>query len=78
MGYEIWDRDACALVADFDDLNGALDFLREMLRPMNVADATKAVDPLQLVRVTDEGRKTEVVHHGVDLLNLIFASPVAH
>ena len=77
MGYEIWDRDACALVADFDDLDGALDFLREMLRNMNAAAATQAVDPLQLVRVTDDGRTTEVVNKGVDLLSLIFAPAIA-
>ena len=77
MGYEIWDRDACALVADFDDVDGALDFLREMLRTMNAADAAKAVDPLQLVRVTDDGRTTDVVKRGVVLLSLIFAPAIA-
>ena len=78
MGYEIWDRDERTLVADFDTLDRALDFLRGMLRDMSAATAAQAVDPLQLVRVTDDGRTTEVLKKGVDLLRLIFAPAIAH
>ena len=73
MGYEIWDRDERALVADFDERDQALDFLRDMVRPLNAEEATRRLDPLQLVRVSDDGRTTEVVSAGVGLLNLIFA-----
>jgi hypothetical protein len=78
MGYEVWDRDERALIADFDDQNRALDFLREMVRPMNVEVAARALDSMQLVRVTNDGNTTEVISAGIDLLTLIFAPAVAH
>lgn len=78
MGYEIWDRDERALVADFDEQDQALDFLREMVRPLTVEAAARKLDRLQLVRVTDDGKVTQVVSAGVDLLVLIFAPAVAH
>ena len=78
MGYEIWDRDDRAMVADFDDQKQALDFLRELVRPLNGEAATRAIDPLQLVRVTNAGKTTEIVREGVELLTLIFAPAVAH
>lgn len=78
MGYEIWDRDERALVADFDEQDQALDFLREMVRPLNVEAAARKLDHLQLVRVTDDGSVTQVVSAGVDLLILILTPAVAH
>jgi hypothetical protein len=73
MGYEIWDRDVAALLGDFDDEAQALDFLRTIVRPLGAEDAARQLDRLQLVRVSDEGRTTEVVSAGVDLFSLIFA-----
>ena len=73
MGYEIWDRDARAFVADFDEREEALEFLRDLVRPLNAEQVTRRLDPLELVRVTNEGRSTEIVAAGVDLLTLIFA-----
>lgn len=78
MGYEIWDRDERALVADFDEEGQALDFLRDMVRDLSVEAATHKIDSLQLVRVTDDGRTQTVVSEGVPLLGLIFAAVVAH
>ena len=72
MGYEIWDRDHAALVADFDREDQALDFLREMVRSLNVEAAAHQLDRLQLVRVTDAGKTTQVVSAGVALLTLLF------
>lgn len=73
MGYEIWDRDAAALVADFDDESQALEYLRQRVGPLTAEAAVRAVDRLQLVRVTDDGRATLVVAAGVALLPRIFA-----
>jgi hypothetical protein len=73
MGYEIWDIISCALVADFDDQEQALGFLRRIVEPMSAEEATRWLKPLQLVRVTNEGRTTEIVREGVTLLDLIFA-----
>lgn len=73
MGYEIWDRDAGALVADFDEQDQALAFLREMVRGLDAEATTRTIDPMQLVRVSDAGRTQEVVSEGVALLTLIFA-----
>lgn len=78
MGYEIWDRYERALIDDFDDQDAALDYLRELVRPMNVETAARELDRMQLVRVSNNGATTEVISGGVDLLNLIFAPAVAH
>lgn len=78
MGYEIWDRYERALIDDFDDQDGALDYLRELVRAMKVGDAVRELDRMQLVRVSDNGTITEVISVGVDLLSLIFAPSVAH
>lgn len=73
MGYEIWDRDRAVLVADFDELAEALEFLRDVIRPLTAEEVTRRLDPLQLVKVRDNGETTEVIRAGVDLLTLIFA-----
>lgn len=73
MGYEIWDRYVPALVGDFDDEAQALDFLRRIIRSLNAEEAARQLDRLQLERVTDEGRTTEVISSGVDLFSLIYA-----
>lgn len=73
MGYEIWDRDRAALVADFDDQEQALDFLRQVVEPLSAEAATRRLDPLQLVKVSNNGQTTEIVSAGVGLLTLIFA-----
>ena len=78
MGYEIWDRDERTLVADFDDQDQALDFLRHMVRDLSAEAATHKIDSLQLVRVTDDGRTQTVVSEGVPLLGLMFADAIAH
>lgn len=78
MGYEIWDRYERALINDFDTEDQALDYLRERIRPLTTEAAARWLDRLQLVRVTDDGKVTEVVSAGVDLLVLIFAPAVAH
>ncbi|MBI2325379.1 MAG: hypothetical protein HYU87_10520 [Chloroflexi bacterium] len=77
MGYEIWDRDDAALVGSFDDQEQALDYLRELVRPLKAEETTRALDPLQLVRVSDRGETTEILRAGVDLLTLIFAPALA-
>lgn len=73
MGYEIWDTRARALVADFDEKDEALDFLRDVVGPLNAEGITRRLEPLELVRISDDGQTTEVVGVGVDLLTLIFA-----
>jgi len=73
VGYEIWDRDVQALFADFDDEAQALEYLRTIVRSLNAEQAAQQLDRLQLVRVSNEGRTTEVVSSGVDLFSLIFA-----
>lgn len=78
MGYEIWDRYERALINDFDTEDQALDYLRERIRPLTTEAAARWLDRLQLVRVTDDGKVTEVVSAGIDLLVLIFAPTVAH
>lgn len=78
MGYEIWDRDERALVADFDEEGQALDFLRDMVRALNVEAAARELDRMQLVRVSNNGTATQVISAGVDLLSLIFAPTVTH
>jgi hypothetical protein len=78
MGYEIWDRDERTLVADFDDQEHALAFLRDMVRDLTAEAATHTIDSLQLVRVIDDGRTQIVVSEGVPLLGLIFADAIAH
>ena len=78
MGYEIWDRDHRTLLADFDEEGQALDYLREMVRAMNVETAARQLDRMQLVRVSNAGTTTEVISAGVDLLSLMFASAVTH
>lgn len=77
MGYEIWDRFERALVADFDREDQALDYLRAMVRPLNVEAAARQLDRYQLVRVTDDGNTTQVVSVGVALLARIFEPTVA-
>lgn len=78
MGYEIWDRDDAALVADFDDEDQALDYLRRMVRSLTAEAAARRLDRLQLVRVIDNGTTTQVIAAGVDLLPRIFAPVVTH
>lgn len=78
MGYEIWDRNERTLVADFDDQEQALEFLRDMVRDLTAEAATHWIDSMQLVRVSDEGRTQTVVSEGVPLLGLMFANAVAH
>lgn len=78
MGYEVWDRDHRTLLADFDEEGQALDYLREMVRAMNVETAARQLDRLQLVRVSNAGTTTEVISAGVDLLSLIFAPTATH
>jgi len=73
MGYEIWDRYVQALVADFDDEAQAVAYLRTIVRSLNAEQAAQQLERLQLVRVSDEGGKTEVVCEGVELFSLIFA-----
>lgn len=73
MGYEIWDRYERALVGDYDHEEQALDFLREMVRSLNVEAAARTLDRFQLVRVTNNGSTTTVVASGVDLMPRIFA-----
>jgi len=77
MGYEIWDRDERTLVADFDYQEQALAFLRDMVRDLTAEAATRWVDSMQLVRVSDEGRTQMVIAEGVPLLGLMFANAVA-
>lgn len=77
MGYEIWDRYVPALVGDFDDEAEALDFLRTTVRSLSAENAARRLDRFQLVRVTNEGRTTEVVSAGVDLFSLIFTATPA-
>lgn len=73
MGFEIWDRDDAFLLDDFDTEAQALEFLHDMVRTLD-ADATAlTLDRMQLVRVTDEGRSTEVVAAGVELFRLMYA-----
>lgn len=78
MGYEVWDRDHGTLLADFDEEGQALDYLREMVRAMNVETAARQLDRMQLVRVSNAGTTTEVISAGVDLLSLIFAPTATH
>jgi hypothetical protein len=78
MGYEIWDRDDRALVADFASRDAALDYLRDIVRELKAEAVARELDPLQLLRVTDAGKTQEVVSEGVALLNLIFAPAIAH
>ena len=78
MGYEIWDRNERTLVADFDDQEQALDFLRGMVRNLSAEAATRRIDSMQLLRLSDEGRSQTVVSEGVPLLALMFANVVAH
>jgi len=78
MGYEIWDRDERTLVADFDDQDQALDFLRHMVGHLSAEAATRKIDSLQLMRVTDDGGTQIVVSEGVPLLGLMFADAIAH
>lgn len=78
MGYEIWDRYVGALIDDFDDQDAALNYLRELVRAMNVETAARQLDRMQLVRVSNAGKTTEVISAGVDLLRLIFGPAVAH
>jgi hypothetical protein len=77
MGYEIWDRNERTLVADFDDQEEALDFLRGMVRNLSAEAATHRIDSMQLLRLSDEGRTQTVVSEGVPLLGLMFATAVA-
>lgn len=78
MGYEIWDRDAAVLLADFDEEGQALAFLREMVAGLDAQETTRTIDRMQLVRVSDAGRRTEVVAEGVALLTRMFAPVLAH
>jgi hypothetical protein len=77
VGYEIWDRDVQALLGDFDDEGQALEYLHAIVRSLNAEQAAHQLDRLQLVRVADQGRATEVICAGVDLFSLIFAPAVA-
>lgn len=77
MGYEIWDRDAAALLADFDEEEQALAFLRDMVVGLDAEGTTRTIDRMQLVRVTDGGRTTTVLAEGVTLLTRMFAPALA-
>ena len=78
MGYEIWDRYVGALIDDLDNQDAALNYLRELVRAMNVETAARQLDRMQLVRVSNAGTATEVISAGVDLLSLIFAPTGTH
>lgn len=72
MGYEIWDRYERAFLGDFETEEQALSFLHDMVGSLTFDDAARRLDRLQLVKVTDGGKTTNVTAVGVALMPKIF------
>jgi len=73
MGYELWDRSTGNLILDFGDRESALAFVRDQIDGLDARAAEQEVDRMALVRVTDDGRTSEVLAQASGLLTLILA-----
>jgi hypothetical protein len=78
-GFEIWDRFAARLLADFDSQEAAMDYLREMLAAVDAGrdakrpeDAVRTIHRMQLTCLTPDGTPNEVIAVGVELLRLMY------
>jgi len=65
-GYDLWDRLDGNSVADFDDLESAIDFVRRQIE----GRGPESIHRLALCEITDRGRRSEVLAEGDDLVVL--------
>lgn len=63
-GYELWDRLDGNSVADFDDLESAIDFVRRQIE----GRGPESIHRLALCEVTDQGRQSKLLAEGDDLV----------
>lgn len=64
IGYDLWDRFDGNSVADFDDLESALEFVRQQIE----GRGPESIRRLALCEIADHGRQSNVLAEGDDLV----------
>ena len=70
--YQVWEREEQTLVAQFPSQEEAIEFLRGLIRPLELEGAVRRLDQLQLVRAGEESIPAEVIAEGGHLVGYLF------
>ena len=73
MRFQLWDRNAGNLIAEFGDRAKALAFLREQVDGLDSRQAELEVERMALLSIEPDGRTARTIAEGHGVLELILA-----
>ena len=71
MGIQLWNRNTGNLIAEFNDQDHALAFVRAQVVGLDTRQAELEVDRMSLLRIGPDGRSASKVAEGHHVLELI-------